>query len=289
MDAAKTMVRERDFSAASLLGLSERLLQKKSLRPVNGTDPPKKRTGKDDLHPLVLAEDPGSEQTEAFRTLRASISLLGKQSDYRSFLFTSAIPSEGKTFTCLNFAMSLAQQGFNTVIIDADLREPRLKQNLLAEAGPLAGLSELLSGQISLGNTLKSTAQNNLVLLPAGHTAADPAQLLDNIEFSRVLNELLGNFDRVVIDSPPVNAVSDVLLIAEYAQATLLVVQAGRTPKRVVYRAITQLHKARARIAGFVFNRLPVRGCGAGYYYYYYGARYARNGSQKKSESHSCS
>ncbi len=264
--------------------LSGRLFLKLRVGHMNG-DPAK--TGKETgaPHPLVLVKNSGSEQAEAFRTLRSSISLLGKESDYRSFLFTSAIPSEGKTFTSLNFALSLAQQGFKTVIIDADLREPRLKQDLMAEAGPVAGLTELLSGQISLGNTLKSTGHNNLVLLPAGHTAADPAQLLDNKEFNRVLNELLRNFDRVVIDSPPVNAVSDVLLIAEYAQATLLVVQAGRTPKRVVHRAITQLHKARARIAGFVFNRLPVQGCSAGYYYYSYGARYARNGSQNESDS----
>jgi succinoglycan biosynthesis transport protein ExoP len=265
--------------------LSGGLFPKLRVLYVNGSDPAK--TGKETgaLHPLVLVKNSGSEQAEAFRTLRSSISLLGKESDYRSFLFTSAIPSEGKTFTSLNFALSLTQQGFKTVIIDADLREPRLKQDLMPEAGPVAGLTELLSGQISLGNTLKSTGHNNLVLLPAGHTAADPAQLLDNTEFNRVLNELLRNFDRVVIDSPPVNAVSDVLLIAEYAQATLLVVQAGRTPKRVVHRAITQLHKARARIAGFVFNRLPVQGYSAGYYYYSYGARYAGNGSQRESQS----
>jgi polysaccharide biosynthesis transport protein len=287
--AAKKIVNERHSGATPLVDLSGRFLRKIGVGQGNGSDPAKtgKETGQ--LHPLVLAVNSGSEQAEAFRTLRSSISLLGKESDYRSFLFTSAIPSEGKTFTCLNFALSLAQQGFNTVIIDADLREPRLKQDLLAEAGPVAGLAELLSGQISLGNTLKSTDHNNLVLLPAGHTAADPAQLLDNKEFSRVLNELLRNFDRVVIDSPPVNAVSDVLLIAEYAQATLLVVQAGRTPKRVVHRAITQLHKARARVAGFVFNRLPVGGRSAGYYYYYYGDRYAKNGAYKESEAHSSS
>jgi polysaccharide biosynthesis transport protein len=278
-----------ELIGAAKKDLSGRLFPKIRVGHVNGSDPAKtgKETGQ--LHPLVLAENSGSEQAEAFRTLRSSISLLGKESDYRSFLFTSAIPSEGKTFTCLNFALSLAQQGFNTVIIDADLREPRLKQDLLAEAGPVAGLTELLSGKISLGNTLKPTDHNNLVLLPAGHTVADPAQLLDNKEFSRVLNELLRNFDRVVIDSPPVNAVSDVLLIAEYARATLLVVQAGRTPKRVVHRAITQLHKARARIAGFVFNRLPVGGRSAGYYYYYYGDRYAKNGACKESEAHSSS
>ena len=289
MDAAKTMVRERDFSAASLLGLSERLLQKKSLRPVNDIDPPKKRIGKDELHPLVLAEDPGSEQTEAFRTLRASISLLGKQSDYRSFLFTSAIPSEGKTFTSLNFASSLAQQSLKTVIIDADLREPQLQQDLLTEAGDIPGLTDLLSGQIPLNDALRSTNHKNLVLLPAGRRALDPAQLLDNKEFGRVLDQLLCDFDRIVIDSPPVNAVSDVLLIAAFVDATCLTIRAGKTPKKAIFRAICQLQKARARIAGFVFNRLPVGGRSAGYYYYYYGDRYAKNGAYKESEAHSSS
>ena len=287
MDAAKKMVSERNFSAASVVGLSERLLWKKSVRPVNDIDPAKTGKGRNELHPLVLADDSGSEQAEAFRTLRASISLLVKQSEYRSFLFTSAIPSEGKTFTSLNFALSLAQQRFSTVIIDADLRESRLKEHLLADAGDVPGLTDLLSGQIGLNDALKSTKHNNLVLLPAGHVATDPAQLLDNGRFSRILEQLLSDFDRVIIDSPPVNAVSDVLLIAEHVQATLLVVRAGKTPKRVVLRAICQLQKARATIAGFVFNRLPVAGRSAGYYYYYYGDRYTKNASRKELPSYS--
>jgi polysaccharide biosynthesis transport protein len=290
MDAAKKMVRERDFSAASLLGLSERLLQKKNLRPVNNDiDPSKKRKGNDDLHPLVLTDDPGSEQTEAFRTLRASISLLCKQSEYRSFLFTSAIPSEGKTFISLNFASSLAQQNFKTVIIDADLREPQLQEDLLTEAGDLPGLTDLLSGQVLLNDALRSTNHKNLFLLPAGRRALDPAQLLDNKEFGRILDQLLCDFDRVVIDSPPVNAVSDVLLIAAFVHATCLTIQAGRTPKKAIFRAICQLQKAQATIAGFVFNRLPVGGRSAGYYYYYYGDRYAKNGAYKESEAHTSS
>jgi succinoglycan biosynthesis transport protein ExoP len=290
MDAAKKMVRERDFSAASLLGLSERLLQKKNLRPVNNDiDPSKKRKGNDDLHPLVLTDDPGSEQTEAFRTLRASISLLCKQSEYRSFLFTSAIPSEGKTFISLNFASSLAQQNFKTVIIDADLREPQLQEDLLTEAGDLPGLTDLLSGQVLLNDALRSTNHKNLFLLPAGRRALDPAQLLDNKEFGRILDQLLCDFDRVVIDSPPVNAVSDVLLIAAFVHATCLTIQAGRTPKKAIFRAIYQLQKAQATIAGFVFNRLPVGGRSAGYYYYYYGDRYAKNGAYKESEAHTSS
>jgi polysaccharide biosynthesis transport protein len=231
----------------------------------------------------------GFEQAEAFRTLRASISLLRKESEYRSFLFTSAIPAEGKTFTCVNLGLSLAQQGLSTVVIDADLREPRLRENLLPETDDVPGLADLLSGQTPLKHTLKPTNHDNLVVLPAGRTAPDPAQLLAGKEFSRLLEHLLGEFDRVIIDSPPVNAVSDVLLIAEHAQATLLVVRAGKTPRKAVLRAICQLEMARARIAGFVFNRLPVGGRSAGYYYYYYGNRYSQNGAHKESKSYSSS
>ena len=226
MDSAKKMVNERDFSAAN------RLLKEKSRRFVNGSDIPKKRTGNDHLHPLILVEEPGSEQGEAFRTLRASISLLGKKSLFRSFLFTSAIPSEGKTFTALNFASSLAQQRFKTVIIDADVREPRLQSDLLDEAGDIPGLTDLLSGQIALDDALRPTKHDDLVLLPAGSRAPDPAKLLDNEEFGRILEQLLRDHDRVVIDSPPINAVSDALLIAAYVHATLPRHSSGQDPEK---------------------------------------------------------
>jgi capsular exopolysaccharide synthesis family protein len=166
----------------------------------------------------------------------------------------------------------------------------RLANLLRAKAWTdIPGLTDLLSGQIPLDDALRSTNHKNLVLLPAGRRALDPAQLLDNKEFGRVLDQLLCDFDRIVIDSPPVNAVSDVLLIAAFVDATCLTIRAGKTPKKAIFRAICQLQKARARIAGFVFNRLPVGGRSAGYYYYYYGDRYAKNGAYKESEAHSSS
>jgi polysaccharide biosynthesis transport protein len=282
MDSAKKMVKERDFSVAS------RLLKEKSRRFVNGSNILNNQTG-NDLHSLILVEEPGSEQAEAFRTLRASISLLGKRSLCRSFLFTSAIPSEGKTFTALNFASSLAQQRFKTVIIDADVREPRLQSDLIDEAGDMPGLTDLLRGQIALDDVLRPTRHDDLVLLPAGSRASDPAKLLDNEEFGRICEQLLRDHDRFVIDSPPTNAVSDALLIAAYVDATCLVIRAGKTPKRAIRRALHQLEKAGAKVAGFIFNRLPVGGTSASYYYYHYGDRYAKNGAHKESEAHSSS
>ena len=111
-----------------------------------------------------------------------------------------------------------------------------------------------------------------------GRRASDPAKLLHNEEFGRILEQLLRDYDRVVIDSPPINAVSDALLMAVYVHATCLVIRAGKTPKRAVRRALQQLEKAGAKVAGFIFNRLPVGGASAGYYYYHYGNRYLNNG-----------
>jgi succinoglycan biosynthesis transport protein ExoP len=288
IDAARKMLGKRDLRPASAAGPFRGVSPKES--GVNGSDPTRERTRTEsDSNPLILVEDPHSEQSEAFRTLRASISLLGKESEYRSFLFASAVPSEGKTFTALNFASSVAQQGFKTVIIDADLREPRLNRDLLDEAGDVPGLTDVLSGQIELKDALKSTWHDNLVLLPAGHRAPDPAHLLDNHEFGRILEELLRHFERVVIDSPPVNAVSDALLIGADAHATCLVVRAGKTPKKAILRALHQLENANAKVAGFIFNRLPAGGRSSGYYYYSYGGRYTKNGAHKQPEAHSSS
>jgi capsular exopolysaccharide synthesis family protein len=231
-------------------------------------------------HPILLFDAPASAEAEAFRSLRTSISLLGKASELRSFLFTSALPSEGKTFVALNFAASFAEQGLETVIIDADLREPRLDQALLTEAEN-PGLTDLLSGQIGVNEAVKATRHENLSVLPAGRRVPNPAKLLSNREFDRVVESLLQEFDRVVIDTPPVNAVSDSLLLAASAHATCLVVRAGKTPKKAIRRSIQQLHVAEARLAGFVFNRLPIHGRSAGYYYYYYGERYATAGDSR--------
>jgi polysaccharide biosynthesis transport protein len=226
---------------------------------------------KSDSHSLVLVDSPASPQAEAFRTLRTSVSLLGKESEFRSFLFTSTLPSEGKTFVALNFALSLAQQGLETVIIDADLRQPRVETALCSESENV-GLTDVLSGQIDFKDAVRATQYDNLIVLPAGRRAPDPAKLLGNKQFEDIIESLLGEFDRVVIDSPPVNAVSDALLVAASAHATCLVVRAGKTPKRAIRRALNQLHVAHGSLAGFVFNRLPIQGRSAGYYY---GERYA--------------
>jgi capsular exopolysaccharide synthesis family protein len=223
---------------------------------------------------VAMTHDSGSAQAEAFRTLRASLSLLGAEDQRRLILVTSAIPSEGKTFTSTNLSAAFATQGLNTIVIDADLRRPSLSATLLdrevRKSGEFRGLTDVLSGLCSIEEAIRPTTVPNLSLLPSGRRAPNPAELLAQINVGQLLESLLKKYDRVVVDSAPVNAVSDTLSLASMAHAVCLVLRFGKTPRRAILRALTLLEKTGARMAGIVMNRMPTSR-GASYYYYYYG------------------
>ena len=224
---------------------------------------------------LPMVHTPGGAQAEAFRSLRASLGLL-KEADGRSVLFTSALPGEGKTFCAANYAVSLAQQGLTTLFISADLRRPRADALLgQPEAGssPAVGLTDCLEDQVPLARGVRPTDVRNLSLLPAGRPVPNPAELLAGDNFARLLASALTVFDRVVVDTPPVQAVSDALLVARHVGAVCLVVHAHEAPRRAVQRACDVLERAGVTPVGFVFNRLPT-GAGTRYRRYAYGDRY---------------
>lgn len=228
--------------------------------------------------PIAIIDAPSSSQAEAFRTLRTSLSLIGEEEKRRILLFTSAIPAEGKSFVSINTAAAFAQQGLKTLLIDADLRRPRLGERLLGgNSAKLPGLTNYLSELTSLEGSIQKTSLESLSLMPAGQRAPNPAELLASKKFEALLATALQTFDRIIIDTAPINAVSDTLLLAKYAHAVCLVVRSNKTPAKAVQRAALLLRKANARMAGFVLNRLPA-GSGAGYYYYYYGDEYAKDG-----------
>ncbi|MFA7345176.1 MAG: polysaccharide biosynthesis tyrosine autokinase [Terrimicrobiaceae bacterium] len=223
--------------------------------------------------PLIIEKEGNSTQAEAFRTLRASLSLLPDNARRRVFLFTSAIPSEGKTFSAINAGAAFALEGLKTIVIDADLRLPAVQKALLHTGEELPGLTDALAGNTALSEVIHGTHLKNLSALPAGRRAPNPAELLGAGGFASLLEELSKSFDRIVIDSAPINAVSDTLRIAANADYTCLVVQSSRTPKRAVIRAIKMLAKAQARLGGFVLNRTSLGHTGQ-YYYYHYGDKY---------------
>ena len=264
----------------------------------------------------VVVELPESPAAEAFRNLRAALSLLGPEAERKVSLFTSALPSEGKTFTSANYSLALAQQGYRVLLIDGDLRRPALhrifrfpeamkKNNFDEDSG--AGVLDCLVGKADLASAARSIPAGEidivrdsvavagkiqtlmggqLSVLAGGRRAPNPAEILAGSCFGQLVADASRLFDRVVIDSAPVLAVSDTLLMMPYVQTLCIVLQASKTPRQAIRRAISLLAKSGIRPAGLVLNRLP-RGRGLGYYYYYSSHGYGiGEGSYSRSYDH---
>jgi capsular exopolysaccharide synthesis family protein len=213
---------------------------------------------------------------EAFRTMRATLALVSGRDKNRVFLVTSAIPGEGKTFTSTNFAATLAQQDFRTLLIDADLRKPSVSK-LLYNENRKPGLSEVLLGTATLDEAILQTKIENLSFLPAGGIAPNPSELLAQGRLREVLDGLRGRYDRIVIDSSPVLAVRDPLLLAPYVDASCLIVRAGYSPSKASAQAVRLLAEANVAATGIILNAVR-QGSGAYYAYAYrtygtYGAK----------------
>ncbi|HEY5811333.1 MAG TPA: polysaccharide biosynthesis tyrosine autokinase [Terrimicrobiaceae bacterium] len=215
--------------------------------------------------------DPHSQQAEAFRNMRTALSLLSDQRHRRVFLVTSAVPGEGKTFCAFNAAMSFAIEGQKTALVDADLRMPALHR-VFSDADAARrhpGLSDYLAGNSDLDKILMPGPQENLSIICAGSKSPHPGELLSAESFATLIQSLSERFDRVLIDSAPVNAVSDTLRITPLVDYVCLVIRAAKTPKKALARARKLIANARGKLAGFVLNRVHL-GRDSAYYFYHY-------------------
>jgi polysaccharide biosynthesis transport protein len=227
----------------------------------------------------VLTADPASYEAEAFRSLRTTLSFLGPEKDRKAVLFTSANPAEGKTYCSFNYAVALAQTGLRTLLIDADLRRPDLSRIILGHSRE-PGITGCLSRHATLVNCCKPTEIENLFVLPAGERASKPAELLHSCDFANLLEEAVLHFDRIVLDSAPINAVSDTQLIAKEIQSVCLVVRACKTPSRALLRACSLLAQTGNDPDGIVLNRLPRRSRDR-YYFSSYAGGYSNAGAHR--------
>ena len=216
---------------------------------------------------LALVQQPNSVAAESFRTLRSSLTATGSREAPQTVLFTSAVPGEGKSFVAVNAAIAFAQQGYNTLLVEADLRRPSLAGGLLGIEGKLAGIGDYVTGSPV---PITSTPIPHLSLLASGSRIERPAELLSSSAFEELVTWMKTSFDRIVIDSAPVNVVSDTLNIVQWATIVCLVVRCSATPRKVVRRAIELLQRTGVKPYGLVLNRTP-KWNGIGYHYDYAG------------------
>jgi succinoglycan biosynthesis transport protein ExoP len=216
---------------------------------------------------LDVVADREGLSAESFRSLRATLAMPVHADERRIFLFTSALPAEGKTFCSSNFAATLAQQGFRTLLIDGDLRRPMVSRIFFGE-NRVPGLYEILAGKAQFEKAVVDSKVENLAILPSGLRGPNPSELLASAKLQDVFKQALLTYDRVVIDTAPILAVSDSLLIAPHVDVTCLVLRSFKTPRKTLQRALKSLQEIHCHPTGIVLNFLP---SGANNYYYYSG------------------
>lgn len=222
-----------------------------------------------DRRPIALSS-PNSFAVESYRGLRTNVLFLGLDRPLRVLQLTSALPGEGKTTTTSNLAVVLAGAGKQVVVVDADLRKPRLHD--VFGAAPMPGLTEVILGH-PIDDALRKIDEN-LYVLTAGSAPANPGEMLLSPRVAAVINELAARFDHVLIDSPPLIPVADAVAVSGAADGVLVVAQAKRTSKRALADALGRLEQVNANVLGVVLNRAATgraayRGYGYGYGYGY--------------------
>ena len=189
---------------------------------------------------------------EDYRNVRTSILFSRIDSDQRVIAFTSTQPQEGKSATIANIAISFAQMGERVLAVDADLRKPRLHK--IFQVRNAVGLSDVLTGRVDLAEAVQKTPIAHFSLLPSGPHPPNPAELLNSKKMKELLSIVRESYEIILVDLPPVLAVVDPVIVAAMADMTILVLKTGKTTRKPLLRAIDQLAKAKARIAGVIFN-----------------------------------
>jgi capsular exopolysaccharide synthesis family protein len=234
---------------------------------------------------LIVQEDPKSLIAEAYRTLRTGILFSGSKPSPQFIQVTSAGPKEGKTITTANVATVMAQSGSRVLIVDCDMRKPRIHE--IFGVPNSRGLSNLLVDGEDVFSFIKTTKIPNLNLLTCGTIPANPSELLSSKRMQSLLTLCAEKYDRIIMDSPPVLAVTDSIVLSRLVEAIILIVGAGTSSRSGVGRAVELLKEVDARIVGAVLNNLNVekeRYYYSRYYYYDYGKYYGHgdNGNRKK-------
>ncbi|WP_370458945.1 polysaccharide biosynthesis tyrosine autokinase [Aggregicoccus sp. 17bor-14] len=229
--------------------------------------------GATDVKPLAVVE-PSDLAIESLRSLRTSLQFALAEGDNNTIVIGGPRPGVGKSFVSVNLAHVLADAGRRVLLVDADMRKGLLHRYFGGSRD--SGLSELIRGAVNMATAVRSTPTPNVSFLPTGTLPPNPSELLASERFKDLLGRLQADFDVVLIDAPPILAVTDAAILARFAGVNLMVIRSGLHPMRELTAAVSRMEQNGTRPQGFVFNDVPVRpeGYGLGRYGYHYQYEY---------------
>nr|WP_279306417.1 CpsD/CapB family tyrosine-protein kinase [Macrococcus armenti] len=212
---------------------------------------------------------PKSTISEQYRMIRSNIMFSGIDKEIKRIVVTSAAPSAGKSTTAANIAVAYAQAGKTVLLIDGDLRKPTVQYTF--ETKNVFGLSNLITDQIKLEQAIQNTMVENLSIMTSGPIPPNPSELLASSKFEELIDSLQEYFDFIVIDTPPVLAVTDAVIMSTIVEGTILVTNVETNNKQHLIKAKDMLEKSDSNILGVVLNNVKTSGKDDYYYYEYYG------------------
>lgn len=218
--------------------------------------------------PLVMAGNPHSPRAEAFRHLRTNLQFVDVDRPVKAIVITSSVPDEGKSTTAVNLAIAFAEMGRRVLLIEADLRRPRVADYLGLEGA--VGLSNVLAGQVVVDDAIQPWGEYDLHVLPSGFVPPNPSELLGSRNMAALLTRLRAEFDIILLDTPPLLPVTDAAVVATHADGAVLVARSGKTAQARVRTALASLRAVDSRVLGCVLNMQPSKGDVDYYYSTYY-------------------
>ncbi|WP_288222077.1 CpsD/CapB family tyrosine-protein kinase [uncultured Clostridium sp.] len=216
---------------------------------------------------LIVEKEPKSIAAESYRTLRTNIQYSSFDKEYRVIVVTSSEPGEGKSTTASNLALSMSQGEKKVILIDCDLRKPSLHKKF--KISNLVGLSDVIIGKADLATAIHRY-NKSLVVLTSGKIPPNPSEMLASKAMTKLLESLKETFDYIILDTPPIQAVTDSQILSTKADGTILVVRSEKTKRDSVQNAVSLLKKVNANIIGTVLNGVDIA---RNKYYYYYGEK----------------
>ena len=226
------------------------------------------------VHALMTMEQPASAIAESFRSLRTNLLFASREGTPKVLTLTSAMPSEGKSSSCMNLATAFAQSNARVLVIDADLRKPTAHKRLKLDNS--MGLSNFLTYQASIDDVVQETLIPGVSAVTAGPLSPNPSELLSSERLQELFDLAPDTFDIIIIDAPPVMGLADALVLANRASATVMVTAFAQSKKRQIQDAHRRLKQSHANIIGVLFTKVKTGGSYGGYnydyeYYYSYG------------------